>query len=466
MKHFRGLIKSLATIPRTYALWWRRLQDDWRSATVEEKLAGLLALTLPLERVPALDIAGFTVRLSMVFGSMLILRAALAVSRAHSPRVSKVEWLLLAFGAWSTATLLIADDFTAGLQVVLPTIYVLALALSIGRVVRIQKLVLLISLLVCGAVFASIFGIFQFIGDFAGLPHWITAMRDEYSWQRFGFPRVLSTALEPLFFSAFLLLPLSFVLAYFGRSQHAIRRIALLSLAVLFIGIDVLTVSRGGILALAMLLFVTAVFIAVGGNGRAAAKYVGRLAVVVMISIIVGLGLLAAFNRPGQDTDVTYGTQGIGTFVNHLVNTHITPNQENIAKEDSVAARSSARDFATEVVTRDMKNFIVGVGPGQYRSYSLRVYGPPERVVANVLPLDIMLNSGAIGLVLVGLAMIMIFIGLLKLIRRQVVIAAALAAYMLAIGLQSLTFPTLYITHIWFAVGIAMVLLRQASVKR
>lgn len=441
-----------------------RTRNEWQSATVEEKLAGMVALTLPFERVPAVDVAGFTIRLSLAFGVLLIVRSVLAARRSGTLRPLNVrEWLLVALAAWVALPMLYIENIKAGLQIVVPTVYVILLGISIGRSVRLQKIPLMVALVCAGGVLAGLFGLFQFVGDFAGLPNWLTAMRPEYSWQRFGFPRILSTALEPLFFSAYLLLPLSLILAYFGDDERNSRTAALLAVAVLLIGVDILTVSRGGILALAMLMFMTAVFIAISGKRRAAARYVGRLSAVVLVSLVLGLGFLSVFNRQGQDSDVTYDARGITTFFRHLVNTRLTPNQENLQKEDSVAARSSARDYAAQVVSQNPRQFLIGVGPGQFHDYNVKKGERADLEVANVLPIDIMLNSGFIGLALVVSVMLIIFAGLLKLVRKQNTVAAALAAYLLAVGLQSLTFPTLYITHIWFAIGMALVLLGQQA---
>lgn len=459
--------KHILRIPHIYSLWLKKIKESWQAATVDERLAGLVALTLPFERVPTVDIAGFTVRLSMLFGSLLIGRCIVAkFKKGHLAPILWPERLLVAFGVWMLVVFVPVGNLKAGLQIVVPTIYVILLALSIGRSVRFKNIPLMMAMICMGGVLASVFGIYQFIGDFAGLPHWLTAMRPEYSWQRFGFPRILSVALEPLFFSAYLLLPLSFVLALFGHEERAARKGALLLLAVLFIGVDVLTVSRGGILALAMLLFVMAIFIAMSGKRRAAMRYIGRLAAVVVVAGLLGLGALSVFNRQGQDSDVTYGARGVTSFIRHIMNTRLTPNKENLEKEDSLAARSTARAYATEVVTKNPRQFLLGIGPGQFNDYNKQNGARADLVVANVLPLDIMLNSGFIGLALLGSAVVMLFLGMLALVCTQNPAAAALAAYMLAIGLQSLTFPTLYITHIWMAIGLALVLLRQKQSRR
>ncbi len=437
--------------------WWLKSAQAWHGATLDERLVALVAVTLPLERVPAVDIAGMTLRPSIVFGGILIVRWFIKTDWPTWWRgLSKIEWLLLAFGAWYVLRLLPVAAVKPGIQTVLPTVYVILLALSIRSAVRIAKLQLIVAAILIGAVAASLFGLYQFIGDFAGLPNWLTAMRSEYEWQRFGFPRVLSTALEPLFFGAYLLLPVSLVLTYFGHSEARNRRLGLLVVAILLIGTDILTVSRGALLALALLLFVVAVFIAMSGRSRAAFAYFKRLAFVVAVALCVGIGFLAVFNRPGQDSDVTYQSRGVTTFIRHLLNTRITANQTNLANEDSVAARWSARDYAVDTVTASPQNFIFGVGPGQYQTYNARTNNRPDIVVANVLPVDIMLHVGAIGLTLLGGALVLLFIRLLQAVRNQHMVASALAAYLLAIGLQSLTFPTLYITHLWFAIGLAL----------
>lgn len=54
----------------------------------------------------------------------------------------------------------------------------------------------------------SVFGIYQFFGDLVGLSRALTGIRDRYSKVVLGFPRLQSTALEPLYFANYLFLPI------------------------------------------------------------------------------------------------------------------------------------------------------------------------------------------------------------------------------------------------------------------
>lgn len=114
------------------------------------------------------------------------------------------EYVLVGFVLLNSVMFVITADQKAAAMVVVPTLFVITVVLAVRHILTPRSFELTIVGLFVGVVGVALFGIYQFIGDFAGLPHWMTAMRPEYEAAKFGFPRVLSTMLEPLFLSAYL----------------------------------------------------------------------------------------------------------------------------------------------------------------------------------------------------------------------------------------------------------------------
>jgi len=123
------------------------------------------------------------------------------------------------------------------------------------RQVRTVVLIVLVS-----AFIVSGFGIFQFLGDMVGLPPSVTGLRELYTKDVLGFPRIQSTAYEPLYFANYLLIPLSLALTLFLASSRVMKHASLL-LLLLTGGVSfILTVSRGAYLGLACAVAVVAVY--------------------------------------------------------------------------------------------------------------------------------------------------------------------------------------------------------------
>lgn len=408
----------------------------------------LLAIVLPFDRVPSIDVGGFTIRLSTLIGSLLVLLWLRRVILSHRLLLTPIEYVLVGFVLLNSVMFVMAADQKAAAMVVVPTLFVIAVALAVRHILTPRSFELTIVGLFVGAVGVALFGIYQFIGDFAGLPHWMTAMRPEYEAAKFGFPRVLSTMLEPLFLSAYLLLPIGLLTSRI--TAHRTSRWLVTALMILVV-IDVLTLSRGGLIAL-VVLFISVVLLSLRRNNHVRMRRVaGRFLIGAVVSIVVALSLVAVLNRQGNDSDVTYGSRGAGTFVRHLLNTKLAADRENLSNNDSVAERDLARTLATHNIFNSPQHILMGYGPGQYASQARPSTHP---TVANVLLLDIWLHYGAIGVMLIVWLICWMMYRLW--LVRQSWVAVGLMAYYVAISLQSMTFSTLYIMHLWFAVGLSL----------
>src|SRR5262249_16351058 len=155
--------------------------------------------------------------------------------------------------------------------------FVVAVGLAVAQVWPQVKARTLMLVLAWSAGAACLVGLYQFVGGLVGLPLNVTGLRSDYSGQVFGFPRVESTALEPLYFSAYMLLAISMLIGV----GAVLKRSWLLG--VLFVTSVLLTLSRGGVGAMIVVATAWIIWMApVRRNWRRIAGIVGVAAAGVL----------------------------------------------------------------------------------------------------------------------------------------------------------------------------------------
>jgi len=396
---------------------------------------------LPFERIGSVNFSGTTIRPSQVVAVVLL--SAWAVRSAWRGRLAwrpmPLVWPLFAFVAVSALSLTHAENLSRGLMVFSFTVFTLLVGILIPQVIRTEahaKAALLVlsvtTLLVTG------FGLFQFLGDLAGLPTSITGLRDLYTKAVLGFPRVQSTALEPLYFANFLILPLSLLVAqFFGKVRASgILGVPLLLLAgVAF----VLTVARGGYLGLVASLLVIFIF------SWRQVLHPGRILAFVGTGAVVGLLALQLLNG---------GTDGLSArkFTEHITNLFT-----GASYEERVATFDVAKQAFREQPW-------VGVGPGQFGPYaSNNPHAVPKDgwKIVNNLPLELLAETGLLGFGAIVAAFLLLFFRTVRALRagpapfmRALLIGGTAA--IVGILVQYQTFSILYIMHVWVAIGLVV----------
>src|SRR3989338_5134141 len=209
----------------------------------------LLAFFLPFERIGSVDLAGVTIRISEVVAILSVAAWCIRGLWLGSFKFRPYPLLLplLCFLTVAVVALVNAPNiersllvttfilFTAGISVILPSI--------VRHTKHVEKVVLI--LLLSMAV-VCLFGIYQFLGDIVGLPTSLTGLRPQYTKDILCFPRIQSTALEPLYFANYLLIPLSIATSLWLSKASRIKPLWLLMLVILG-GVNfILTVSPGG----------------------------------------------------------------------------------------------------------------------------------------------------------------------------------------------------------------------------
>ncbi|MBU1148786.1 O-antigen ligase family protein, partial [Patescibacteria group bacterium] len=291
--------------------------------------------------------------------------------------------------------------------------------------------------LLIGATLVSLFGLYQFLGDMMGLPYQVTGLREHYTKDVLGFTRVQSTALEPLYFANYLLIPLSVIYALF-LSRHWQSKKWLLILLFMLLGINIfLTISRGGYLGLlATLLVITFYYF----RNFFTWKKISILAVVLIILYLVGVQFL----------QIGGGSLNFETFTKHVSEVFSGP---------SYVERIDTFDKAINLFN---KNPLIGAGPGSF--------GPEVATLSNIQPeggwqivnnefIELLTETGILGFALIIIALIMLLVRSIQAMSKtkdNFLKAAMIGLFGAFIGIivQYQTFSILYIVHIWFLFGL------------
>lgn len=428
-----------------------------------EKLAVYaISALLPLERLGAFELAGTTVRPSQ----LVLLFAVLAVARKWLHDRESFEWrraehlLLLLFLAANALSLFRAENFGRSFTVFLYTAFTLLLVPVMAAALREKRDLLVVrNAVLVSAAAVGVFGLWQFAADMAGLPASLTGLRPQYTKAILGFTRVQAASIEPLYFANYLLLPIALCvtailsfrakpvaarLAVSGRASPAATPIFLIPLLALLLLNLLLTSSRGGYAAFAASALVIAWSFR---RDRTAMKRLAALAIGGAVAAALALQALAAFNvtTPGSLAD---------SFVGHV--TTVT---------DGAAVIERLETFERAVRAWRESPWI-GIGVGGYGPYSARF--PDEEpaagwAIVNNEPLELLAETGLLGFL--ALAAFLAFA--LRLGARRLAdpdadaVRLATLAAVIGIAVQYQTFSTLYIMHVWFALGLLLAAARM-----
>jgi len=425
-----GSIKSCFTASNTQL-------DRW--------LLAALVFALPFERIPSADVAGVTVRASLIIGGLVILRAAQKLlTRAVAAHFGWTERLLALFGAWLVVLIPLSINKPRALEVTVFTLFVLALAIAVKILWRREFLGLILRALLWSTAIVCLFGLYQYIGNLAGLGSNLTGLRGRYSWQLFGFPRIQSTALEPLYFASFLTLPLAILLALWLQMGWRRSRAALLLLA----SVDLfLTVSRGGTYSYAIF----AVCLLAYSIWRGHARRAGMCLLTILIAYGASLVIIGYLNQPFGGS-ITHQT-GVKSYTKQITNTGL---------EGSGDERTQARRQAWLVFT---SHPLTGVGPGNFGP-TIQHNQPSAGgwTIVNNEPLELLAETGVVGFGLLMAALALMAVSAIRAVWPRPpngdpvghATVLGLLAFMIGLAVQYQTFSTLYIVHIWVALGLLM----------
>lgn len=430
-----------------------------RQNLTEEKVSRYLIFfilaVLPLERIPALHLYWHsfevTVRLSQLAGLVLIIINLPLLWRRRG-QLLKAPWLwLMLFLFFTVISTALSFELKRAAMVTAFIAFDLILAWAIANRFEAEKLGSYIKILLGSALAVTLFGLYQFVGDLAGLSNQITGLLPRYTKDIFGFPRIQSTGYEPLFFANYLLIPTILAAALY---LWGIKKLWPL---LLFFTVIWLTLSRGAYAGLAaglLLLLVWAWW--QKKSKRKLAAIVG--CVIVSIGLAMGAIALAPkivawFSRPGVRSEETIkkAREGLDAF---------TGQTSNVTGGDSFYNRSVTWGLAVRAFR---ENPLFGIGPGTFGAFAQKQnpkYFENSLSIVNNEPLEILAEHGVAGLL--TLILFMASLARLTLVSWQKgstthqAFAVGLLCALTAIAVQYNTFSTLYITHVWVLIGLIL----------
>jgi hypothetical protein len=442
------LVATLLLAALLAAVFWRRL--DW----------GVYALlfALPFERIGSWALNPATdhpmVRLSQVIGAVLVAAYGLRVlARRQRLRWSWYYTPLVGLAAWAVAPVL-----TIGYRPLwygyAALVFVVALTVVVANLVVELPKQRLFGVLLAGAAVSAAFGLYQFVAGALGAPESATFLRPEYTRAVFGFPRIQSTGLEPLYYANYLLAPLTllmsvlaFKLRWFGRRRLPL----LLLLAVVF----VLTMSRGAFIGLA-----------IGAVGAVPLLLMKRRAVSMRaLGVALGAAALVALVL------LSFASLKSGGSLVQAPKLFLELVTVDVTRTGSFTERSSMRAQALKIAAAHP---LVGVGIEGISPYVLD-YAPGKSettdVAFNNQALELADETGAPGaLLFYGFLLALVIGGVRALLEtkdraREAWLLAGLVA-LVAVTVQAQSFSGFLLTHLWVLYGLVLGLILEKQSGR
>jgi O-antigen ligase len=289
-----------------------------------------------------------------------------------------------------------------------------------------------------------VFGMYQFLGDMVGIKPKFTFLREMYTKQVFGIPRIQGTANEPQLFAGMLFLPLAVFCVYFyfkmDNNPLNIKSKWSFPIAILTVLVFVLTISKGAFFAVILAILIILGFIAI--------KKFNLINYRKMLYLVPFL-LIITFTFVGSP----------------YLSTKIAPIIDNIT--GTVAGKSATSQERTSFINQANiileDNPLFGIGSGQFGTYSsannINSDSNNETLIVNNAYLELWLEYGVVTLLLFCLIIILTLTKLQKYIEYNIIersFLIILAITLLSYLIQWSFFSPIYITPIFIIIGLCL----------
>lgn len=425
---------------------------DIISRDINRALIVALFFSLPFDKTPSFEIFTVTVKLSSIIGILIIIRVAyLLIKKNIQFKNNFLYCLLFLFIAWIFLIIPVSINFKKSVDFVFFNSFVIVLAISVSLIYKKQYTKFIILAVFASALIVSAFGLIQYFADYLGVNNNLVGLADLYTKKTFGFTRITSFLLEPLYLASFMALPLCLSVALFVTKNEISTDYRIGILVALFSFVIFMSLSRGGIYAS----IIATIFILIVSYSNKILNYkrVGILALIILGSFVLSQLTVSVFSK--NPSDFTEGKKGANAYLSHVID----------PQNDPLDTRTAARARAIREIKENPSNLIFGIGPGQYGPYvtgNKQIQGRWPSL--NNLPLSVTLELGLIGIVLVAVFAISIFTLSVKKFYREnnwnaKIFLISLPAYLLAQAISYQTYSTLYIIHVWAVIGVLMAIL-------
>jgi O-antigen ligase len=454
-----GLLGFLLFVSLTLFLW-KTVKFEWL-----DKVCTALVIALPFERIPSLEIGGANIRISQVVVIMGIWIWGVLFfkkdRRLSEIKLNTVNILLLLFIILSIPSAFMVIDSRRFIVTLAATylcfgaVFLLSnFALNIGRKLK---------LLLYTFIIVSFFGLYQFLGDLAGLPIYLTGLREQYTKIVFGIPRVQGTALEPLYYANMMFLPIIYtVIAILARLNISLRKftrsryVKVFCLS-LFMLVFVLTLSKAAYVVLASILFTIALY--TRGKFQTNAIFIQAVKVLVYIAFVLSVVMLFFENVRSIVTNIIINFIDTATF--------------------QFASSIERLNFLQAALVLLPNNILIGLGSGQYGAWVnlwnlVNNNTPPgaelSYLIVNNVYLEVWLEFGILSFICFLAILLYPLVNNFKILRvsnnwktpnnlaRLTLVFTLIAAY-----LQWVTFSPIFIMPIFILIGLAANLAEDTS---
>lgn len=413
---------------------------------------GIIFITflLPFERIGSIyNAIPINIRLSQIFIILTLIAYTVAILRKKEKFYIKKDFsyiIVFFFLLINAISLTYSIYLNRSLEVFIFDTFALISFIFISNITK-EKVIFykIIETLLAISFILGLYGLFQFITGSLSLPLSVSGLRLEYSkTSAFWYiPRVQGTALEPLYWGNFLLIPISLSLSFLLdklNSNHKLDKYTIFYLITLFILLVniFLTFSRGAWYSTFLLIIIIFVF-----NMK---KLINKKTLTYLFSFIfIGITIITLI------IVITKTPLSIGLFVNRATSLR----------------DQNGRQVNTPMALEFFKQHpITGIGVGGFGEKFQKIIYPNQvisksnswAVVSNQY-LEILTESGILGLILFLFLLSYISYNVYQSLKKvndnkDKVILIALIGGFAGIFLQYISFSTLYITYIWVLLGI------------
>ena len=409
----------------------------------------VLIAVLPFERLPSLEIAGYTVKINQLIIAATGLAYLIFIIRNKSfkLRAPEIFWWLMLFLVSLMVSAVGAENLTRTALVFGFTLLAISGYFLIVQLIdNIKKLKLALNIIFGVIVVISLFGLYQYLGDKYGLSTSWTGLRLEYTHLVLSFPRIQATFIEPLFFANYLIFSLSITAVLFVSDQIKMKWYFLAIFFVILLTDFLLTSSRGAAIGLAASFLLILIF-----------KLKSFWSIKKLIFII------SVFAITSGSVLILLGPAAKQFFVHSQAPIKST-------NEPSSQERLSNYQLARKAF---LEHPIIGLGLGNFGTYynqQTKTTAPTWRIDNNQY-LEILAETGTIGFLAFAGLLVVIFIKSFQayFISKdkwlKAVILGAICGFM-GILVQFNFFSTLYIIYIWAFLGFLVAAQKIANLQK
>ena len=403
---------------------------------------GLIGFFLPFERIPTIELGGLNLKINYILIIVVLFSylAAKAIRRDLKIPNDPIRYFLFIFAFSFLLSYTQAINKQRAVEVMISFILMLVVYLTVTLVAQSRKAIeYALRGIIWGAVVAGIVGIFQFLGDMAGLPTAITFLKPGYDKSTMGFARVMAFSQEPLYFANYIFIPglIAFILLLRGQITKFIGRFPAVLLLLILLLDFVLAISRGAYLA-AGIVFILILISQASLIFRIKTMFIS---VAILLTVVCGSYLYLVKSE----------SDALDNFIEHMLVRDV--------KGESVVSRLDATEEAYNMF---INHPVLGVGPGNYGPIVQN--DPIEKpesgwFIVNNEYMEILAENGLVGIItFLVLIAVVLWRSILAFFRARDEFMKSLLLGMIfaliAILIQYAFFSTIYIFHIWFLIGL------------